>query len=624
MDAKKLFDKARKPFLDTLKALGIIAGLSLLIDVCTLFMTVVPFDLGLVRILVTDIRIVALNFLPIFALMTVTYFIFGNIGVGFTLTGAAAFCIAQVNIYTMTFRDTPFSFSDIKLVGEASEMLKTYSLFLGGVSIAVLCVLIITAVLCFWLLPKIKTNVFVRISGIIICAVLIILAGNRFYRDGFGGYGVYLSTWHPEFGNEYKTADQNMSRGVVYCFARSVYATGPQAPDGYDESLVKDVLSKYKDTPTDEDKKVHIISIMLEAYNDFSKFPGIELNLSPYENMHNLQKDGYSGLLYTNIFAGNTIYTERSFLTGFGGVEYDKKTMSHVRYLKSQGYYTEAIHPFYGWFYDRKNVYNYLGFDNFYCHENKFSGIPESELKSYLYNGMISDLDLFEHITKSFEETVDRGEKYFGFSVTYQNHGPYASESTTDRECLVRKDSYTEEAYHRLNNYLSEVYRTDLAIKNLRDYVDGHSEPIVLVLFGDHNPTLGDGVDGYTALGIDMDTSTPEGAENYYCTPYVFYANDAAKKALGTDMKGEGPTLSPVFLMNELFEQMGFGGSYYMNYLEELKDRYNVLGTGFVQTNGEYLPRSTVWSDAGVITRQWIEYYLKTKGISKDGFSITK
>jgi phosphoglycerol transferase MdoB-like AlkP superfamily enzyme len=97
---------------------------------------------------------------------------------------------------------------------------------------------------------------------------------------------------------------------------------------------------------------------MLEAYNDFSRFPGIELELSPYEHMHALQKDGYSGLLYTNIFAGNTIVTERSFLTGFGSYEYKKNTASFVRYLKNQGYYTEAMHSGYGWFYDRKNVFN--------------------------------------------------------------------------------------------------------------------------------------------------------------------------------------------------------------------------------------------------------------------------
>ncbi len=624
MDTKKLFDKARKPSLDMLKALGIIAGLSLLIDVCTLFMTVLPFNFKLVAILLSDIRIVTLNFLPLFFLMTIIFFIFGSIRAGFTVTSVVAFCIAQINIYTMTFRDTPFSFADIKLVGEASEMTKSYSLFLGAISITVLAILVITAILCFRNMPKIKPGIIIRICGTLLCAVLVMAIGYRFYRDGSGGYSVYLSTWHPEFGNEYKASNQNMSRGVIYCFARSVYASEPLPPDGYDEDRVKQLLSEYKSTPTDEDKKVHIISIMLEAYNDFSKFPGIELDLSPYEHMHSLQQDGYSGLLYTNIFAGNTVYTERSFLTGFGGVEYERKAMSHVWYLKNQGYYTEALHPFYGWFYNRKNVYKYLGFDNFYCYENKFSGIPENELKSYMYWGMISDLDLFDRITRSFEEAVDRGEKYFGFSVTYQNHGPYATESTTDRECLVRKDSYSEEAYHSLNNYLSEVYRTDLAIKQLREYVDNHSEPIVLVLFGDHNPSLGNGLDGYTDLGIDIDTSTPLGSENYYCTPYVFYANDAAKKALGTDVKGEGPTISPIYLMNELFECMGFGGSYYMNYLEELKDKYNVLGVEYVQSNGDYIPRSEVWADEKIVERQWVEYYLKNKGISKDGFSLVK
>ena len=41
-------------------------------------------------------------------------------------------------------------------------------------------------------------------------------------------------------------------------------------------------------------------------------------------------------------------------------------------------------------------------------------------------------------------------------------------------------------------------------------------------------------------LGIDLDVSTLEGFYNYYATPYIMYANDAAKQITGNQFVGEG------------------------------------------------------------------------------------
>ena len=52
---------------------------------------------------------------------------------------------------------------------------------------------------------------------------------------------------------------------------------------------------------------------------------------------------------------------------------------------------------------------------------------------------------------------------------------------------------------------------------------------MVIVVFGDHNPWLGDGNAVYKAIGLDLDFSTEEGFYNYYSTRYLIWANDAAK-----------------------------------------------------------------------------------------------
>ncbi|MCQ2749958.1 MAG: hypothetical protein MJ246_08525 [Clostridia bacterium] len=43
-------------------------------------------------------------------------------------------------------------------------------------------------------------------------------------------------------------------------------------PEGYDEKEIEEELSKYEEDTIPEDKKVNVVAIMLEAYNDFSVF----------------------------------------------------------------------------------------------------------------------------------------------------------------------------------------------------------------------------------------------------------------------------------------------------------------------------------------------------------------
>ena len=62
------------------------------------------------------------------------------------------------------------------------------------------------------------------------------------------------------------------------------------------------------------------------------------------------------------------------------------------------------------------------------------------------------------------------GQKYFNFSVTYQNHGPYSTEAQSDTEFVAWQDGYTEEEYNIINNYLYWIDKTDDAIAHLYEY----------------------------------------------------------------------------------------------------------------------------------------------------------
>lgn len=613
MDNKNFLLKHNKTFLKILAIAIVLAVLSVLLGICTLVMTAIPCDFKLVKILVTDYLILFVNTWPIFCFMTIVYFFTNTIWISFLCTGIVVFVIAEVNRFKMAFRDDPFVFSDILLIGEARDMVSKYTLYLDKVSLCAVMFIAMTTILSFFLFKFKLKNKIIRLLGVIAFCFITFFSCISCYIENDT---IYINTWHMEFGNQWKIGNQYMSRGVIYSFIRSISDAVIWSPEGYNERDTKKNIQEYKNVEMEEESKVHIISIMLEAYNDFSKFEGIEFIENPYENFHVIQKQGYSGELFTDIFAAGTIQTERSFLTGYRNTNlYDKDTESYVRYFKQQGYYTEAMHPAYGWFYDRKNVNEYLGFDNFEYRENKYDYINEESLQEDTYHGIISDYDFFDYIIEGYERALEAKKKYFNFSVTYQNHGPYSNGKLSETEYLRNQEQYTTDEYNIFNNYLAGISRTDRALGKLKDYIDMQEEPIVLILFGDHNPWLGENNSVYEMLGIDLNLDTPEGAKNYYGTPYVFYANDIAKKQLKREFVGQGSTVSPMFLMNEYFEYIGIGGSAYLNYLQTVKEKIEVINSVYVMCEDKYWLQKE-FEDNEILREQgWIEYYVKSKKI---------
>ena len=67
----------------------------------------------------------------------------------------------------------------------------------------------------------------------------------------------------------------------------------------------------------------------------------------------------------------------------------------------------------------------------------------------------------------------------------------------------------------------------------------------------------------------------------------MFWANDAAKDLLGSDFTGTGPRLSANYLMNELFDQLGWTGNAYMQLTREVREVLPVVtSNGYFVENG--------------------------------------
>lgn len=561
--------------------MGILLCFSFVITCITLLLSSGNYSLGFLKGIFVTPLILLLNLLPVMVLMSIFYSIFGRLHRAFLATSVLVLSLAFISYYKLMFRDDPLIFADILYVKEAQNMVNNYHLFVDAKILAVLLLI----VLGFFLLKffvKLKPTKGCRISSAalgIVLAVSItpVMLNNTIYDVTAANYDYVESRW--------SATQQYISHGFIYPFIHSIGDAVETPPENYSKNTAAAYLADYQDSDIPEDKKVNIISIMLEAYNDFSRFGTPELKTDVYEVWHNLEDEGYSGELVTNIFAGGTVNTERCFLTGYSNLSnYRVPTNSYVWYFDEQGYKTEGMHPCYYWFYNRKNINQFLGFQDYYFIDNYFSDMTSESFAM--------DNIFFPELLKQYKSATADGKPYFNFSVSYQGHGPYSSGSYNWAEkgtFVVEDDSYTEEEYAIMENYFGSVNDTNRYLKEFTDALRDDPEPVVLVLFGDHNPWMGDGNSVYKAMGLNLDLSTEEGFYNYYSTRYIIWANNAAKEVLGKDFTGEGPAISPTFLMSEVFEQCGWEGNSYMKAMNDVKEQITVINTptGFFAENGK-------------------------------------
>lgn len=543
-----------------------------------------PYALRLCLGLLDRPLILLLNLLPPVIFMALLYGLTGRAGTSFLITAGVFLGFSAGNYFKLMFRDDPLMFADLLLIKEAGNMAGKYRLFLDWkLALALACVL------GGWLF----LHFFVRgrpcRTARILCALAAVVMGVALIPTYLSDtvYNVHTA-YYERIPNRWSSTQQYIAHGFVYPFLHSISDAVETPPPGYQKDTAAAMLAGYEDTDIPDDQKVNIVAIMLEAYNDFTKFGVPELAQDVYAVWHDLEAEGYSGNLVTNIFAGGTVDTERCFLTGYSTLSnFRGNTNSYPWYFRSQGYTVEGMHPCYEWFYNRVNINEYLGFENYAFVENYFGQFTDGSVA-------MDDI-FFPELIRAYQAGTAGDKPYFSFSVTYQGHGPYDNNICwwgEKGDFVVDDGTYTEEQQYILDNYFGSIANTNKHLKELTDFLRDDEEPVVLILFGDHNPWMGDGNSVYSAMGIDFNMDTQKGFMDYYATRYLIWANDAAKEALGQDFIGEGPDIGPYFLMNQVFELCGWTGPAYLQATRAVSEAVPVI-----HTTGRYLENGLLTGD---------------------------
>jgi len=518
----------------------------------------------------TQPLVLVLNILPLLALALVLLALTDRAWLAFLLEAAVCLVLSWAQHWKLLARGDPIYAEDLLLLGEAAQMAGAYIRITWQVVLSAVAALALTGMLFFLARGRIRSWL-PRLSLAVLVAVLSVTVFTHYYDRNLSYYA--MTVW-PEINAWFET-NNYISRGGIYSFLRTIPDALPTPPESYSRSEARRELSAYPSDEIPEDRKVSVVITQLEAFADLSAVTDRITGADPYAAYHALLEESYHGQLLPNVFAGGTIDTERCVLTGFSHLEnFRRPSWSYARYFADQGYRVEGAHAGYAAFYNRRNVNENLGISDYRFIEGYYDA---------LVGGVPMDNVFLPDVTETVLAAMEEG-PVFSFNVTYQNHGPYSGTAPRFQEDYIPQGAMGGSDYLISNNYLYGIEDTCAHLTAMVDAFRESPKPVVLVFFGDHKPWLGEQSVTYDALGIDIRGGSVESFFHYYATDYLIWANDAAKAVLGSDFVGNGPAISPCFLMNVLFEQCGWSGPGYLKLTNEVLTALPVI-----HTTGQYL-----------------------------------
>lgn len=523
-----------------------------------------------------------LNYLAYLILFLVGGAVFGSSSAGCTFGTVVPMVFGLVNYYVVSFRSSPVVPWDLYSLGTAVSVVDNYEL---EVPFRLLFV-----IFGFWALIFVgrrtslvfpKKKWVPRLVSIVVSVGLLFGYVEAVKTDEVGemaGLDTILFTPNVLYRNN----------GLIAAFVSNLKFMDVEKPDGYSVEKVEAIASG-TDGKSDTQMAVkateetpNIIVIMNEAFSDLNVYGDFETSEDYMPFIHSLtaENNAERGSLYVSVKGGNTANTEFEFLTGnsmgflpAGSVPYQqyiKRDMpSMASHLSALGYETNALHPYRAAGWCRDKVYPWLGFENAYFQED----FPEAtKLRGY-----VDDASAFEKL-KELYEARKGGSPLFAFEVTMQNHGGYSKEYTDlfpDIKILdyVGKETTSTQATEK---YLTLVQKTDQAFEELTQYFKDQSEPTVILMFGDHQPS--DYICNPILRLMGQDSSIRESSVDEfrkgYVVPYILWAN------YDMDAK-ENNSISANYLGGYLLEKIGLPLSGYQTYLSGLREEYPVITANF-------------------------------------------
>lgn len=563
----------------------------------------------------------------------IAFFLFFTLSLRITtvISCVIFFIFLTVNTWVSAFRGNAVTPGDVLAIGTALKVSGGYKYFvslpmLSSLLYSIIIIQLVFKLCCPIRLKKIYLNIALRLAFLAVSAVCLISFTAR--DESWSSYG-YL---------EFDVNKSNKNFGVLTTFVNGLKKTVVTEPEGYNEEKARQILENTEDVyqPEQPQEQPNVIVIMNEGFADPEEIYNITPSEDPLKYWHSLEENTVSGDMRVSVYGGGTSFTEFEFLTGIAGGIINSNQTPYVNLIKGNtpslawdfknaGYKTLAIHPFWSSSWNRANVYPRLGFDEFISGEDFSSGESKVSISSpdegssvlsfedaIMQNSSfgddleyireyISDRESYKKVIEQFENKQE-DDKLFIFNVTVQNHGGF----DYDGDDFVNDVTVTQEGNIDIDQYLSLIKQSDIAYGELIEYFKNYDEPTIILMFGDHQPSL-----TYLNL-VEKDDLREEYADEYnaedtyrYIVPYKMWANFD----IGTK---EEPMTGTSFLSLLVKDKAGLEFNKWDEYRLKLKDSFQALNSkGIFNKEGDLVYYGDDESiDKQIDEYKFLEYYL--------------
>lgn len=435
-----------------------------------------------------------------------------------TLVSAIWLISGGVNGFILMSRMTPFTTADLTVFNTGIDTLPNYMSTGHIILLAVLLVLLVAYLVFLFIKGPRSQDVWHK--RLITGATSLALVGACLFGTWVLAFRVdQLSTSFANLAFAYE------DYGFPYCFLQTWLNTGVRKPNGYSKADVERIKKEIlKDTDSAKKIKaqtdVNIVYVQLESFIDPNEFNGVKFSRDPVPTWHRLEKNFTSGYLGVPVVGAGTANTEFEVLTGmssklFGPGEYpyktclQDKTAESVAYdLSELGYGAHAVHNHRATFYSRNLVYANVGFDD-------FTSLEYMPRMAKTLKGWAKDYVLTNQITKAMDTTPNNPDVVFTVSV--QGHGSYPTEEILTSPDITISNCPTNCNQYSMEYYVNQVHEMDEFLNELTTALEQRKEKTILVLYGDHLPSLN--------LARDNMKSN-----NLYKTKYLIWDNFGLKQ----------------------------------------------------------------------------------------------
>ena len=491
-----------------------------------------------------------LNIGWIYVLYLALFAVTGRTRIAVPAVSCVLYVISLAETFVVAFRSRPIMLWDVMAFRTAMTVSGNYEFFITR-QMKTAFVLLLLMNVFLWFTPR-------RVRG-----WKLRLAVGGGIAASIAGYGAwFFAVLVPSWGlgiNMWAINGTYQEYGYVLSTAVSLQYVVKKPPQGYSNARLKEIYNRleesiyaeagngqaypvksqaYPESPENPENPenwpeegqpvtpVNLICIMNESLAELKTAGDFTTNTEYFPFMDSLEENTVRGSLCVPVFGSMTSNTEFEFLTGDSmallpansiAYQFNVKpgTYSMVSTLKDQGYYSVAMHPYPGENWNRVECYQNMGFDAFLDQEF-YEG--SEELRNY-----ISDEADYQKLIQVVEAKENPEDKLFIFNVTMQNHGGY--EGTYDNfEQEVWLTGEYEGKYPKTDQYLSLMKRSDQAFQYLVEYFSRIDEPTMIVMFGDHQPSVED--EFYDDIaGMPSSEITVQEHLMWYETPFIIWTN---------------------------------------------------------------------------------------------------